>query len=142
DLLTFSRMGSREMNYQHCDTQALVRAAMDAVSPHYAGAGVGAYTGSLVGGLKEIEDEPSPDHSDVRQAANMVAVNVDASGVSEDAIVRTFEESGALVVESAEGRWSEGSWADFDPTSRPNVIGGLEFARRADTRSPENRPSV
>ncbi len=107
-----------------------------------AGAGVGAYTGSLVGGLKEIEDEPSPGHADVRPAANMVAVNVDASGVSEDVIVRKLEESGALLVERTEGTWSEGSWADFDATSRPNVIGGLEFARRADTQSPENRPSV
>jgi hypothetical protein len=107
-----------------------------------AGVGVGAYTGSLVGSLKEIEHEPSPDHADVRPAGNMVAVNADAGGVSEDAIVRTLEECGALVVERAEGTWSEGCWSDFDPTTRPNVVGGLEFARRADKQSPENRPSV
>lgn len=100
-----------------------------------AGAGVGAYTGSLVGGLREIEHEPSPDHGDVRPAENLVAVNVDASGCGEDAVVRTFEECGALLVERSEGTWAEGCWSDFDPTSRPQLIGGLEFARRADTAS-------
>ena len=103
-----------------------------------AGIGVGAYTGSLVGGLKEIESEPAPDHGDVRPAENLVAVNVDAAGASEDTIVRTLEECGALLVERAEGTWSDGQWSDFDPSSRPNLIGGLEFARRADI---ENRPT-
>jgi hypothetical protein len=104
-----------------------------------AGAGVGAYTGSLVGSLSEIEGEPSADHSDVRPAENLVAVNVDAGGSTEDAIVRVLEECGALVVERAEGTWSQGSWSDFEPGSSPNVIGGLEFARRADR---DNRPAV
>jgi hypothetical protein len=103
-----------------------------------AGVGVGAYTGSLVGSLKEIEHEPSPDHSDVRPAENLVAVNVDAGGAGEEAVVRVLEECGALIVESAEGTWSEGCWCDFQPASRPHVIGGLEFARRADMGS---RPS-
>jgi hypothetical protein len=93
-----------------------------------------------VGSLKEIEHEPSPDHGDVRPAENLVAVNAGAAGCGEEAIVRTLEECGALVVERAEGTWSEGCWGDFDPTSRPNVIGGLEFARRADTRQP--RPAL
>ena len=60
------------------------------------------------------------------------------AGASEETIVRTLEECGALLVESAEGTWSEGHWSDFDPTSRPNLIGGLEFARRADI---ESRPT-
>lgn len=107
-----------------------------------AGAGVGAYTGSLVGSLNEIEHEPSPDSADVRPASNMVAVNVTSSGVDEDTIVRTLEECGALMVERAEGTWSEDAWSDFDPTTRPDVIGGLEFARRADTQNAQNRPSA
>ena len=108
-----------------------------------AGAGVGAYTGSLVGSLNEIDHEPAPDHSDVRPAENLVAVNVDASGCDREAIVRVFEECGALVVELAQGTWSDGCWGDFDATTRPNVIGGLEFARRADIDpSPEGRPAV
>ena len=108
-----------------------------------AGAGVGAYTGSLVGSLNEIEHEPAPDHSDVRAAENMVAVNLDASGCAEESIVRVFEECGALVVERAQGTWNEGCWSDFDPTTRPNVIGGLEFARRADIEQPPgDRPAI
>lgn len=107
-----------------------------------AGAGVGAYTGSLVGSLKEMEHEPSPGHADVRPASNLVAVNVESSGVAEDTVVRTLEECGALMVERAEGTWSEDAWADFDPTTRPNVIGGLEFARRADTQGPQSRPAA
>ena len=103
-----------------------------------AGVGVGAYTGSLVGSLKEIEHEPSPDHADVRPAENLVAVNIDGAGVSEESVVRIFEECGALLVERAQGTWSDDCWADFDLTSRPNVVGGLEFARRPDV---ENRPS-
>jgi hypothetical protein len=103
-----------------------------------AGVGVGAYTGSLVGSLNEMEHEPSPDHADVRPAENLVAVNIDGAGVSEESVVRIFEECGALLVERAQGTWSEDSWADFDPTSRPNVD------RRARVRAPpdvENRPS-
>jgi hypothetical protein len=107
-----------------------------------AGAGVGAYTGSLVGSLKEIEHEPSPDHGDVRPAENMVAVNLDACGCSEETVVRTLEECGALLVERAQGTWSEDAWADFDPTTRPNVIGGLEFARRADIDRGGERPAA
>jgi hypothetical protein len=106
-----------------------------------AGVGVGAYTGSLVGSLNEIDHEPPPDHGDVRPAQNMVAVNLDACGCSEETVVRTLEECGALIVERAQGAWSEDAWADFDPTTRPNVIGGLEFARRADIERPENRPA-
>jgi hypothetical protein len=107
-----------------------------------AGVGVGAYAGSLVGSLKEIEHEPSPDHGDVRPAENMVAVNLASSGASEDSLVRIFEECGAMIVERAEGTWSDDAWADFDPATRPNVIGGLEFARRADIDRPDQRPAA
>jgi len=97
-----------------------------------AAAGVGAYTGALVGSLNEIEQEPSPDHGDVRPAENMVAVNADASGASEEVIVHTLEQCGAQLVERAEGTWADDTWADFDPTSRPQLIGGREFARLPD----------
>jgi hypothetical protein len=104
-----------------------------------AGAGVGAYTGSLVGSLKEIDREPQPDLDDVRPAENLVAVNLDASGVAQDTIVRLFEELGALQIERAEGRWNEDCWSDFDPTRPPEVIGGR--GSRTGHRE-ENRPSV
>ena len=103
------------------------------------GAGVGAYTGALVGSLKEIEHEPAPDHGDVRPAENLVAVNADESGVSEDVIVHTLEQCGAQLVERAQGTWTEDCWADFDPTSRPELIGGREFARLPEDA---NRPRM
>jgi hypothetical protein len=96
-----------------------------------AGVGVGAYTASLVGGLKGTNEEPQPGHEDLRPAEMLVAVNADAAGVDEQSLVRIFEECGAWQVERAEGRWADGVWADFDPVTRPRLIGGRD---RFDTR--------
>ncbi|HET7731561.1 MAG TPA: hypothetical protein VFK48_16175 [Usitatibacter sp.] len=92
-----------------------------------AGAGVGGYTGSLVGGMKETESEHSPDHSEVRPAEAMIAVNVGAGTIAADDVVRIFEECGAHQVERAEGTWSDGQWADFDPVRPPQLIGGKDL---------------
>lgn len=92
-----------------------------------AGAGVGGYTGSLMGSLGEVSDEVQPDHEDVRPAEAMVAVNADGAGIGEDEIVRIFEECGAQQVERAEGTWADGEWQDFDPVSRPQLVGGKDF---------------
>lgn len=91
------------------------------------GAGVGGYTGSLVGGLGEVSSEVQPDHEDVRPAEAMVAVNVDGGRVSADDVIRIFEECGAHQVERAQGTWANGEWADFDPVSRPKLIGGRDY---------------
>jgi hypothetical protein len=96
-----------------------------------AGAAVGAYTGSLVGGLKETNDEPQPGHEDVRPAEVLVAVNADAAGMGEEAIVRIFEECGAQQIERASGRWENGVWADFDAATLPHLVGGTD---QRDTR--------
>jgi hypothetical protein len=89
-----------------------------------AGAGAGAYAGSLVGGLKGgIDQEPQPDHRDVRPAEEMIAVNVDGAGVPEDQIVEIFERAGAWQIERADGTWEAGEWKDFDPVSPPRLIG-------------------
>lgn len=92
-----------------------------------AGAGVGGYTGSLVGSLNETKKEGTPDHDDVRPAEAMVAVNVDGAGRSAEEVVRLFEECGAQQIEQAEGTWIDGEWADFDPVSRPQLVGGRDF---------------
>jgi hypothetical protein len=97
-----------------------------------AGAGVGAYTASLVGGLKGTDDETQPGHGDLRPAEMLVAVNVDAAGVDEATVARIFEQSGAWQVERADGLWADGVWEDFDPASRPLLIGGSD---RGDTRA-------
>jgi len=65
-------------------------------------------------------------HTIVRPAEAMIAVNVDGSGVAEDAIVRAFEESGAWQIERTEGRWENGQWADFNPIDAPHLIGGRD----------------
>jgi hypothetical protein len=92
-----------------------------------AGAGVGAYTGSLVGGMKAgVDETPQPDHTTLRPAEAMIAVNVDGAGVAEDGIVRAFKEAGAWQIERSEGRWENGQWADFDPLSAPQLIGGRD----------------
>lgn len=92
-----------------------------------AGAGVGAYTGSLVGAMKKgVDETPQPDHTIVRPAEALIAVNVDGAGTPEDAIVRAFEEAGAWQIERTEGRWENGQWADFDPLSSPHLIGGRD----------------
>lgn len=92
-----------------------------------AGAGVGAYTGSLVGGLKSgVDSEAQPDSTRVRPAEAMVAVNADAAGMAEADLIRLFEDCGAWQVERSQGRWENGQWADFDPVSPPELIGGRD----------------
>jgi len=87
-----------------------------------AGAGVGAYTGSLVGALTQIDHEAQPDKNEVRPAEEVVAINVGAIDVNPDLVIRILETCGAQRIERAEGRWEQGCWADFDPTSQPKVI--------------------
>jgi hypothetical protein len=92
-----------------------------------AGAGVGAYTGSLLGGMKEgVDETPQPDHTIVRPAEALIAVNLDGAGVPEDAVVRAFEDAGAWQIERSDGHWENGEWADFNPLSVPNLIGGRD----------------
>jgi len=95
-----------------------------------AGAGVGAYTGSMLGGFKQIDKERPAGHDDVRPAETLVAVNVDATGLARDDVVAIFEQCGARQVETAEGSWVDGEWADFDPVSSPHLIGGRDYGVR------------
>jgi len=85
-----------------------------------AGAGVGAYTGSLVGALGATDKRTHAD--EIRPAETMVAVNADAAGIDRDRIVRILEECNAQQIETAQGRWENGEWVDFDPVSRPQLI--------------------
>lgn len=104
-------------------------AAIPLVGPAAAivGAGVGAYTGSLVGGLKGgVDQEAQPDHTVVRPAEAMVAVNVEGAGIAEDEIIRIFEQAGAWQIERSDGRWENGEWKDFDPVAPPRLIGGRD----------------
>lgn len=80
--------------------------------------GVGAYTGSLVGGLNATEETPAF----VRPAGNLVAVNLSGGNVPEDQVIRILSESGGNPIERAEGTWAGGEWADFDPVLTPNLV--------------------
>jgi len=102
-----------------------------------AGAAAGAYTGSLVGALGRMDKEAQPGTDSVRPAETLIAVNADAEGPSAEDIVRLFEESGARQVERTEGRWENGAWADFDPLSPPQLVGGRDIR---EGRSPNTPP--
>jgi len=92
-----------------------------------AAAGAGAYAGSLVGGLKAgVDREAQPDHTVVRPAEAMIAVNVDGAGIPEASIVEAFQAAGAWQIERTEGRWENGEWSDFDPVAAPHLIGGRD----------------
>lgn len=93
-------------------------------------AGTGAYVGSLWGSLKSIDKERAAGHDDVRPAETLVCVNVDRTGMGADDISRIFEECGARQVETAQGTWIDGEWADFDPVSPPHLIGGSDYGVR------------
>lgn len=92
-----------------------------------AGAGAGAYTGSLIGGMKGgVDKEEQPDDTIIRPAETLVAVNADMAGIEADRIVRMFEECGAWQIETAQGTWADGEWADFDPVVPPRLVGGRD----------------
>jgi hypothetical protein len=92
-----------------------------------AGAGVGAYTGSLAGAMKGgVDHEAQPDHTIMRPAEAMIAVNIDGAGIAEADVTRVFEAAGAWQIERTEGMWANGEWADFDPALPPRLIGGRD----------------
>lgn len=92
-----------------------------------AGAGVGAYTGSLWGALKGgVDQEAQPDHTVMRPAEALIAVNLDGAGIGEAQIVRIFEDAQAWQVERSVGTWANGEWADFDPVTPPQLVGGRD----------------
>jgi uncharacterized membrane protein len=92
-----------------------------------AGGGVGAYAGSLVGAMKGgVDHEAQPDHTIVRPAEALIAVNVDGAGIPEERIVQIFEQAGAWQIEKTDGLWEGGEWKDFDAVSPPHLIGGRD----------------
>jgi hypothetical protein len=86
---------------------------------------------------KGVDGQAQPDHTIVRPAEALIAVNVDGASVAEDVIVRAFQEAGAWQIERTEGRWENGEWADFNAVEAPHLIGGRdpEAGAGAPTRS-------
>jgi hypothetical protein len=82
--------------------------------------GVGAYTGSLAGGLSGAGDgeHPSPPP---RQAGVFVAVRVEDNERTQRAIA-VLKANEAQDIEIADGTWRDGEWTDFDPVAPPRLI--------------------
>lgn len=107
----------------------------ESLIPIIAGAGVGAYVGSLAGAVSGMDRRRSSvqqSHRMVKEtggrpAGVMLAVN--ATGEHEQEIVRILVESGGEAVERAQGRWRGGTWEDFDPTQPPESqpVPGSEY---------------
>jgi hypothetical protein len=89
-------------------------------------AGVGAYLGSMIGAMantrralgRQREHERFVNR-EARDAGVLVAVHVDASNQANAS--RVLREAGALDIERASGRWTQGRWSDFDPTRAPHI---------------------
>jgi hypothetical protein len=108
---------------------ALGTAAAAAAEPAFtavaglAGAGVGAYVGSLAGGLSGTRSgdpqQATLEEPVERPAGVLVAVRIDDN---EGAALQALRAQGALEIERATGEWQSGSWIDFDPRRKPELI--------------------
>lgn len=97
----------------------------DSLIPMLAGAGVGAYVGSLAGAMsgmdrrrRSVQDpQPPRTQGEGRPAGVMLAVNSD--GERAEGIAKMLVAAGGQEVERAHGRWRGGKWEDFDPLAPP-----------------------
>jgi hypothetical protein len=94
-----------------------------------AAAGVGAYVGALAGALGKMEDSPADrpytePPPEVRHAGIVVAAHAPEPEQRASAL-EVLQASGAKDIETAEGHWRDGQWADFDPVAPPGAeVGG------------------
>lgn len=98
----------------------------DSMLPIIGGAGVGAYIGSLAGGVSGL-GRSRPDRSateaqqakanEGRQSGVMLAVHT--SPEHEKDVANILRNAGGEEVERAQGRWRNGKWEDFDPLVSP-----------------------
>ncbi len=96
-----------------------------------AAAAVGAYTGSLVGALNSLGDQPNdpqPPVENERRAGVMVAIRADDEIAQQQAIT-LLRTHGAQTIERAQGEWRNGEWVDFDPRRPPALIEGPTSAQ-------------
>jgi hypothetical protein len=72
-------------------------------------------------GLGNDEEVGTPPPQERRPAGTIVAVQLDES-VNAQRVIERFRDREAMVIETAEGEWRDGGWADFDPVARPRVL--------------------
>jgi hypothetical protein len=85
------------------------------------GLAAGAYAGSLAGAMNTMRDTPRTSEPITRPAGVMVAVNTEF-GEDEEVAVDLMRDSGAKMIERADGAWRDGRWSDFDPVKPPQVV--------------------
>src|SRR5690606_15968847 len=103
-------------------------AVADSILPIVAGAGAGAYIGSLIGAMTAL-GRPRPERSmqEARHAkknegrTSGVLLAVHASVEQEREIAQILRAAGGVEVERAQGRWRDGKWEDFDPLTSPEL---------------------
>lgn len=103
----------------------LISVFADSIIPIVAGAGVGAYIGSLAGAMRGMDPRRGsvqqahsrPRENEGRPAGVMLAVNV--AGERAEEIAALLVAAGGRQVERAQGRWRGGKWEDFDPLKPP-----------------------
>lgn len=83
-----------------------------------AAAGVAAYTGSLLSTMNALSDNPALAR---RHGGIILAVRL-AGQNTEERVIRDMEQQGAVDIEKAQGEWSDGTWVDFNPVSRPKLV--------------------
>jgi hypothetical protein len=82
---------------------------------------IGAYAGSLAGALDRMHDTGHSGEPPPRPAGVMVIARVD-SDQQRAAVADVFRDHQARSIEQAEGRWENGTWADFDPVAAPHWL--------------------
>jgi len=89
-----------------------------------AGAGLGAYVGSLMGAMSQVKDVPVEAATTERpvEQPGGVRIAVDVDGTDETVALRALESSGAKDIARAEGIWEAREWKDYDPRVPPEPI--------------------
>jgi len=86
-----------------------------------AAAGIGAYTGSLLGAMGGMNHKGDSPQYARHEAGVMVAVHL-ANPDDEQRIISTLKREHAEDVEHAQGKWRNGDWVDFNPVEPPHLV--------------------
>jgi hypothetical protein len=88
-----------------------------------AAAGVGAYSGSLLGAMNGLGDNADAGATERRPAGVMLSVRI-ASPEHERLVIHALRRGHASDIEEAQGTWSDGDWTDFNPVAMPQLVRG------------------
>ena len=90
-----------------------------------AAAGIGAYSGSLLGAVDGLGNQDGMSHPQERRPGGvMLSVRI-IGAVDERRVIATLYANGAADIEQAQGEWRDGDWTDFNPVAAPNLVKGL-----------------